>query len=70
MKPDTLPLIKQSLDKATSGVKKKNAKVYQYVIGRQVRESNRNYFKTLNKGENVIKPEVSADVHSGIKTFE
>ncbi len=75
MKPDTLPLIKQkALEiKQQSGGKKEEiiAKVYQYVIGKTSYESlTGNYFKTLNKGENVIKPEVSADVHSGIKTFE
>ncbi len=75
MKPDTLPLIKQkALEiKQQSGGKKEEiiAKVYQFVIEKTSYESlTGSYFENLNKGVHVIKPEVSADVHSGIKTFE
>ncbi len=75
MKPDTLLRIKQkALEiKQESGEKKEDiiAKVYEYVIEKTSYESSLgNYFESLGKGKYVIKPEVSADVHSGIKTFE
>lgn len=75
MKSNTLPQIKQkALEiKRESGGKREEmiAKVYQYVIDKISYESSTgNYFESLAKGEHVLKPEVSTDVHSGVKTFE
>jgi hypothetical protein len=75
MKPDTLPQIKQKaleIKEENNGRKEAIiAKVYQFVIEKTSYESlTGSYFENLNKGVHVIKPEVSADVHSGIKTFE
>jgi len=69
MKPDTLLRIKQKaleIKRESGGIRAEIiAKVYQYVIDKTSYESSTgNYFESLARGEHVLKPEVSTDVHS------